>query len=128
MSKNFQILLNYFKKNLSDFLDLPLQQENTDSAWLAFPIVLKSKKKNIRKKFQIFLEKKNIQTRTIFSGDITKQPFMKNKNFILKKGMNYNTNLVMNNGVLLGCHQLLTKKQIDYVCNNILFFIKKNIR
>ena len=48
---------------------------------------------------------------------------MKNQKYILKKGMNKNTNLVMKNGILLACHQLLTKNQINYICSKIKFFI-----
>ena len=54
----------------------------------------------MRNKFQRFLEKRNIQTRVIFSGDITKQPFMKNEKYTLKK-VNKNANFIMQNGILI---------------------------
>ena len=44
-------------------------------------VVLKENKLFNRKKMQIFFEKNNIQTRTIFTGNILKQPVMKNRFF-----------------------------------------------
>ena len=83
---------------------------------MAFPLVLKKNKKFSRKKLQIFLEKNNIQTRTIFTGNILKQPVMKNRKF--KKHPNCETisNDVMKNGMLIGCHQGLIKSDLDYIC------------
>jgi CDP-4-dehydro-6-deoxyglucose reductase, E1 len=124
--KNFKYLNGYLKKNHSDYFHLPTQQENTDSAWLAFPILLKSNKKNLRNMFQKFLEKKNIQTRAIFSGNVAKQPFMKNERFKLKNGISSNANLIMKNGILIGCHQLLKINELKYICNSISLFVNNN--
>ena len=82
----------------------------------------------MRNKFQRFLEKRNIQTRVIFSGDITKQPFMKNEKYTLKKGINKNANFIMQNGILIGCHQLLKLKELKYICHSITQFINKNLK
>ena len=63
---------------------------------------------------QIFFEKNNIQTRTIFTGNILRQPAMKNRYY--KKHINCEAvaNDVMRNGILIGCHQGMNKKQLDY--------------
>ena len=124
--RNFNFLKNYLKKNHNNHFILPSQQKGTNSGWLAFPIVLKARVKNLRNDFQKFLEKRNIQTRVIFSGDVTKQPFMKNEKYILKKGINKNANFIMQNGILIGCHQLLKLSELKYICNSITQFIKKN--
>lgn len=75
---------------------------------------------------QHFLEKRNIQTRAIFSGNVTKQPFMKNEKYKLKKGISDNANLIMKNGILIGCHQLLKLNQLKYMCSSITQFVNKN--
>ena len=73
---------------------------------------------------QIFFEKNNIQTRTIFTGNILKQPVMKNR--IYKKHPNCDTvaNDVMKNGILLGCHQGMNIKDLNYICSTFKKFIK----
>ena len=124
--ENFIFLINYLQKHHNDHSHLPLQQENTDSAWLAFPMVLKLNKKNLRNMLQHFLEKRNIQTRAIFSGNVTKQPFMKNEKYKLKKGISDNANLIMKNGILIGCHQLLKLNELKYMCSSITQFVNKN--
>ena len=107
---------------------LPKQIKNTSTGWLAFPITIKDNAPFTRTEFQIFLEKRNIQTRVIFSGDITKQPFMKNEKYTLKKGINKNANFIMQNGILIGCHQLLKLKELKYICHSITQFINKNLK
>ena len=37
---NFNLYCDYFKKNLNQYIDLPIQQKGTSSAWLAFPIII----------------------------------------------------------------------------------------
>ena len=75
---------------------------------------------------QIYFEKKNIQTRTIFTGNILKQPAMKNRFY--KKHPNCHTvaDDVMRNGILLGCHQDMVKKELDYICDTFKNFLRKS--
>ena len=74
---------------------------------------------------QIFLEKKGIQTRTIFTGNILRQPIMKNKIFKKVKQCSVNSDNIMKNGILIGCHQGLNNKEINYIFNSINSYLKK---
>ena len=73
---------------------------------------------------QIYFEKKNIQTRTIFTGNILKQPVMKNKNYKKHPNCNDVADDVMKNGILLGCHQGMNKNELDYMCQTFIKFLK----
>ena len=53
---------------------------------------------------------------------------MKNEKYILKKGINKNANFIMQNGILIGCHQLLKLSELKYICSSITQFIKKNFK
>ena len=75
---------------------------------------------------QIFLEKKGIQTRTIFTGNILRQPIMKNNKFKKVKQCSVNSDNIMKNGILIGCHQGLNDKEITYIFNSINSFLKKS--
>ncbi len=112
--KNFDRLKNYFKKYPYLF-NLPEQNKGVVTPWLAFPLVIRKNKYFERKKLQIFLEKNNIQTRTIFTGNILKQPILKNKNFRKILNSEKEANNVMRNGILIGCHQGLTNKDLKYI-------------
>ena len=75
---------------------------------------------------QIYLEKKGIQTRTIFTGNILRQPIMKNKKFKKVNQCSVNSDNIMKNGILIGCHQGLNDKEITYIFNSINSFLKKS--
>ena len=70
-----------FFNSFDGLFDVPVELENSSTAWLAFPIVITEKAKFSRRDFQIFLEKNDIQTRVVFTGNINRQPGFK----ILKK-------------------------------------------
>ena len=71
------------------------------------------------------MEKNNIQTRPIFSGNILRHPAFK----ILKSSKNKlssfkNSDFVMKNGLLIGCHQGLNHKKIKYIHDKFKKFLK----
>ena len=72
-----------------------------------------------------FFEKHNIQTRTIFTGNILKQPVMKNLVYKKHPKSDYVANDVMKNGILLGCHQGMKKNELEYIFDIFNKFIKK---
>ena len=121
---NFKKHINFFKK-LSDYFIVPTIYENVKTNFLAYPIILKTKKFN-RKDLQIFLENNNIQTRPIFSGNILRHPafvnLISNKN---KLNQFKNADYIMKNGILIGCHQALKNKDIQYIHSKIKQFISK---
>jgi CDP-6-deoxy-D-xylo-4-hexulose-3-dehydrase len=121
--RNFAYLINFFKK-YSDFFRVPLQGDKIVTPWLAFPLTIKTQAKFSRNELQIFLERKKIQTRVIFSGNILRQPVMKNRFYKKHKESNVNSDDVMKNGILIGCHNGLNLKQLKYICNNFYKFLK----
>ena len=95
------------------------------TGWLAYPIILKKDSKIKRQDMQIFLEKKGVQTRTIFTGNILRQPIMKNKKFKKVNKCSVNSDNIMRNGILIGCHQGLKQKEISYVFECLKTFLSK---
>ena len=75
---------------------------------------------------QIFLEKNNIQTRPIFSGNVLRHPdfsnLVNNRN---KINSFKNADYIMKNGLLIGCHQGLKQKDIAFIHKKISQFLKK---
>ena len=120
---NFDILKKYFSK-YSDLFDLPKQNKRLKTPWLAYPLLIKEKSKIKRQKLQIFLEKRGIQTRTIFTGNILRQPVMKKRIYKKVKNSEINSNKVMKNGILIGCHHGLNIKDLNYIKKNFDVFIK----
>ena len=122
-NKNFEYLKKFFE-NFKKYFKLPEQNTGVKTPWLAFPLVIRENKMFNRKKMQIFFEKNNIQTRTIFTGNILKQPVMKNRFFKKHPKCDKVANYVMKNGILLGCHQGMNKSELDYICKTFKKLIK----
>ena len=114
-NKNFKYLRDFFS-NYKDLLNLPEQYKAVKTPWLAFPLVIKKNNYFNRRDMQIFFEKNNIQTRTIFTGNILKQPVMKNKRYKKHTKCNIIADDVMKNGILLGCHQGMNKSELNFIC------------
>ena len=108
---------NFWNKKLakfSNYLLLHSQRPNTRHAWFAYPITIRSSAPFSRDQLVNFLEKKNIETRPIMAGDITKHPAI---NLVKKKinGPLNNSKLIHSNSFFIGVHQGIGKIQRDYV-------------
>ena len=124
--KNFNTHTKFLKQFEKYFI-LPKQLPGSKSGWLAYPITIREKSPFSRTEMQIFLEKKNIQTRVVFTGNIIRQPgFKKIKMKKNKKGYR-EADRVMKNGILIACHHGLTKKMINHIHNSIREFIAQKV-
>ena len=122
---NFQSHLKFVKKYEYYFLSPKIYNE-TKTAWLAFPLILKETNYFKRKDLMIYLEKNGIQTRVIFTGNILRQPGFKKIKCIKNKSYP-NADYLMKNGILIGCHHGLNKSKIKYIQNKIETFLEKKI-
>ena len=121
--KNFEAHLNFFKKYEKYFIS-PKILNGVKTNFLAYPIIIKENKKFNRKQLQIFLENNKIQTRPIFSGNILRHPAF--KNLVSKKNkLNSfpNSDYIMKNGLLIGCHHGLKPKNIKFIHYKIKKFL-----
>ena len=122
-NKNFMLHSKFFK-GLNNFFITPRVSINVKTNFLAYPIILKKGVKFSRKEFQIFLEKNKIQTRPIFSGNILRHPAF--RSLISKKNQINNfkaSDYIMKYGLLIGCHQGLSSKDISYIHHIVKKFI-----
>ena len=126
-NKNFKLHFNFFSK-LKKYFILPKVDKNIKTNFLAYPVILKNNSKFSRKELQIHLEKNNIQTRPIFSGNILRHPAF-NQLVSVKNKLNSfkNSDYIMKHGLLIGCHQGLSQKDISRIHSVILSFKKISI-
>jgi CDP-6-deoxy-D-xylo-4-hexulose-3-dehydrase len=123
---NFSLHSKFLKKYKKYFI-LPKQLPGSRSGWLAYPITITKYAPFSRTQMQIFLEKKNIQTRVVFTGNILRQPGFKNIK-AKKDNMGYpEADNVMKNGILIACHHGLTKKMIQHIHKSIDEFMSMYI-
>ena len=130
LKKNIQIRQSNFKKQYKffnkhkNYFTNPEEIKHSSTAWLAYPILINKNAPFSRKDFQIYLEKRNIQTRVVFTGNILRQPMMKNQKYIGNLNELKNADNVMKRGVLLPVHHGMTTKMFTRLHNTIEDFLK----
>lgn len=102
-------LFERYLENLKDVKEIILPDDSMKPNWLAIPLQTEDRMGLLN-----FLEKNNIQTRVTFSGNITRHPAYRDylQSFT-------NSDIIMKNGFLLGCHHGMTEDDVDYVCLKI---------
>ena len=130
LQKNIITRKNNFKRQC-DFFDQhkkyfsnPIEVGDINTAWLAFPVLIKENAPFSRKEFQIYLEKRNIQTRVVFTGNIIKQPMMKGVKYRVLEGGYPNADAVMERGVLLPLHHGLNDSMFKRLHKTITEFVQ----
>lgn len=118
--------LRAFFEQYEEYFILPQQLPDSRTGWLAFAVTIRETAPFIRRDLQIFLEKRNIQTRTVFTGNITRQPGFKNLPYKAAKDGYPESDKVMRGGMLMACHHGLNDQQIAHMMESITLFMKEN--
>jgi CDP-6-deoxy-D-xylo-4-hexulose-3-dehydrase len=103
-----------YLENLKHVKGVILPSDTKKSNWLAFPFQVED-----RLGLVTYLENKNIQTRVIFSGNITRHPAYRRYLETFE-----NADIIMKNGILVGCHHGMTIDDVDEVCKHIKGFLQ----
>ncbi|WP_244310583.1 DegT/DnrJ/EryC1/StrS family aminotransferase [Pseudovibrio ascidiaceicola] len=111
---NFDAQAKFFKK-YEDWFILPNQTSGARTGWLAFPLTVREDAPFERRDMQVFLEKRNIQTRVVFTGNITRQPGFKDVTMKKTQDGYPEADKVMRGGVLLACHHGLNDQMLAHV-------------
>lgn len=119
---NFNFLYKNLK-HLEEILILPEPEINSDPSWFGFPISLRENKKYNRNDLIKYLNNNKIGTRLLFSGNLVKQPYMKNINFKINKDLK-NTDFIMENTFWIGLYPGLSEKHLEYSVTKIDNFFK----
>jgi CDP-6-deoxy-D-xylo-4-hexulose-3-dehydrase len=122
--ENFKRQCNFFSK-YSQFFHIPIESKSFNTAWLAFPLLINKDAPFSRKELQIYLEKRNIQTRVVFTGNILRQPMTANIDKVVRPDGYPNADAVMERGILLPLHHGLTESMFNRFHSTIDEFISQ---
>jgi CDP-6-deoxy-D-xylo-4-hexulose-3-dehydrase len=120
--ENFNFLYKNLKE-LEEFLILPESEKNSDPSWFGFAISLRQNNKYNRNDLVKYLNENKIGTRLLFSGNLVKQPYMKNALYRVS-GSQKNTDYVMENTFWIGLYPGLTDKHLYYSVDIIKKFFE----
>ena len=119
---------NYLRdrlKSCEEFLILPEATENSDPSWFGFLITIKPEANIRRVDLLEYLDQYKIGTRLLFAGNLTRQPYMKGRNFRVS-GELTNTDTVMNDSFWIGVYPGLTKEMLDFTVEKIESYLGVN--
>jgi CDP-6-deoxy-D-xylo-4-hexulose-3-dehydrase len=116
--RNFSRYLEFFG-SYPDQFDPPVQLEGLDTAWLSFPFVVRPESGLVRSDFQRELESRGIDTRMVWTGNVTRQPMMRGVEYRSDPGGYPNADRIMEHALLLPCNHFLTDEDVDFVCTAV---------
>lgn len=112
-----------FFSQFEEYFILPRQLPNSRTGWLAFPLTVRPEAPFTRTDLQIFFEQRNIQTRTVFTGNILRQPGFKNIAHRAPATGFPHADAVMRGGILFGCHHGLTETMVQHMHDSFSEFL-----
>lgn len=120
--RNFSQLLDFFKA-YTEWFYIPYVLKNMTTTWLAFPLTLKEDAPFSRYQLLKYLDENSIQVRVLFSGNISRHPIYKKIKYRVS-GKLVNSDFIMANSFLIGCHHGLDNKDIQYIIKVVKKFLR----
>jgi CDP-6-deoxy-D-xylo-4-hexulose-3-dehydrase len=107
----------------TDRVALPRTLAELDTAWLGYPLVLREDAGFGRPDLQRFLDGRGIDTRTIWTGNVARQPMLRGRSLRLPPGGLPNADVVMARGVLLPLSHAIDDETLDFVLDQLTAFL-----
>ncbi len=111
--------------DLGDALSLPRQLEGLETSWLGYPLMLQAGASLSRADLQQHLEGHGIDTRTIWTGNVARQPMLRGVPVRVPPGGLPETDAVMERGVLLPLSHALDDDTVRFVAGRVRERVEK---
>ncbi len=120
--RNFELFSDFFLLHQDRFV-LPRQLPEVDTAWLGYPLTIRPDAGFVRAELQAHLDGVGIDTRTIWTGNVTRQPMLTGRRLRLPDGGVPRTDEVMERGVLLPLSHALDDDTVGYITEQVAEFL-----
>ncbi|QRY62378.1 DegT/DnrJ/EryC1/StrS family aminotransferase [Gordonia sp. PDNC005] len=107
---------------------LPRQLDGFHTAWLCYPITIREDAGFARSDLQESLESAGIDTRTVWSGNVTRHPMMRNVEYHIPEGGLPNADEVFERGMSLGMSHGMSDEELDHVVASIHAFAAPRVQ
>jgi CDP-6-deoxy-D-xylo-4-hexulose-3-dehydrase len=108
-------------QGLDEYYILPRATEHSDPAWFAYILAVRENAPFSRVELVQYLEKHLIETRSMFAGNLLRQPgYMNIEHRVV--GDLTNTDFVMNNTLFMGVYPGLSAEKIEYMTGKVREF------
>jgi CDP-4-dehydro-6-deoxyglucose reductase, E1 len=120
--RNFDRYNEFFAQHV-DRLSLPRQLDQLETAWLGYPLMIRPDAGFVRADLQQFLDGHGIDTRTIWTGNVTRQPMLRGIEIRVPPAGLPVADDVMARGVLLPLSHAIDDDTLDYVTDTVGDFL-----
>ena len=121
--RNFDRYTEFFGGHTDRFV-LPRPLADLETAWLGYPLVIRPDAGFARADLQRFLDERGVDTRTIWTGNVTRQPMLRGTEVRVPPNGLPNADEVMARGVLLPLSHALDDAAMDDVCAHVDEFLR----
>ena len=112
--RNFELTSSHFARWPELFI-LPRLTEGVETGWHMFPIIINPDSGIRRSEFQQWMEKHGVDTRMVWTGNVTRQPMLRRKEFRVPEGGLPNADRVMEWGLILPNSHSLDDDDCNYI-------------
>ena len=121
--ENFAYLYESLKQ-FDEFLILPTWHEKADPSWFAFPLMVRDEAPFSRHHLTRYLEKNQVETRTLFAGNLLKQPAYADIDCRIIGDLPV-SDQIMRNCFFVGVYPGLTQSKLDYMLETFESFFRQ---
>jgi CDP-4-dehydro-6-deoxyglucose reductase, E1 len=120
--RTFDAYTAFFGAHLDRFV-LPRQLPELETAWLGYPLIIREGAGFERPDLQAFLDGRGIDTRTIWTGNVARQPMVRGRTLVLPDDGLPNADVVMERGVLLPLSHAIDDDTLAFVLATLEEFL-----
>ena len=120
--RNFDRYSEFFSQH-TDRLARPRQLDGLETAWLGYPLMISPDAGFERADLQVFLDERGIDTRTIWTGNVTRQPMLNGVEVRVPADGLPVADAVMRHGVLLPLSHAIDDETLDFVTDQLTEFL-----
>lgn len=122
--RNFDLLAEFFA-GYPDVVVLPRLTPEVETGWHMFPIMIRPDSGVRRADFQQHMEAQGIDTRMVWTGNVTRQPAFSGVPHRVAPGGLPNADAVMETGLILPCNHAIDDEGIEYIVHHARSFLAR---
>ncbi len=124
--RNFAQLLRFFKTYENLFI-LPRSLPKANPCWFSFPLTIRDKVTFTRSQITQYLERHLIETRTVFAGNIVRQPALRRVKYKISNLLT-NSDKVLKDTFFIGIGPHITYSHLQYIQETFDAFLSRHSR
>jgi CDP-6-deoxy-D-xylo-4-hexulose-3-dehydrase len=122
-NERFQGYYDFFAEHDDKFI-VPKLIPEAETTWICYPLQIRPETGWQRTRLQRHLEDSGIFSRVIFSGNITRHPMLRGRDYRVHPQGLGNCDQIMEFGIMLPCHPTMTDEDCRYVYQVLAEFIQ----